>query len=253
MRRAWIGLAVLALPTLLLSLDLSVLYLALPRLSADLGADGVQQLWITDTYGFVVAGLLVTMGTVGDRIGRRRLLMIGAAVFALASVAAAFSTSVTTLIAARALMGVAGATLMLAVPVMLVLLVTAPVLLSEARSVEGGRLGALSVALSLATILPAVYGIKRLAESGWAPIPLLFLAAGPVFGVLFVRRRLRLPRPLLDVRLFRDRTFGSALTMTVFGGVFLAGSTLLVSQFLQLVHGLSPLRAACGWCLRSSR
>ena len=88
-RREWLGLAVLALPTLLLSLDVSVLYLALPHLSADLGADATQQLWILDIYSFLLAGFLVTMGTLGDRIGRRRLLLIGAVAFGLVSVLAA--------------------------------------------------------------------------------------------------------------------------------------------------------------------
>jgi MFS transporter, DHA2 family, multidrug resistance protein len=110
-RREWIGLAVLALPTVLISLDASVLYLALPRIGTDLGADGTQQLWILDIYSFVLAGLLVTMGTLGDRVGRRKLLLIGAACFGFASVVAAFSRSPEMLIAARALLGVAGATL----------------------------------------------------------------------------------------------------------------------------------------------
>ena len=77
-RKEWIGLAVLALPALLLSLDISALLLVLPQLSADLGAGTIEQLWITDIYGFMIAGFLVTMGTLGDRIGRRRLLLIGA-------------------------------------------------------------------------------------------------------------------------------------------------------------------------------
>src|SRR5215470_5305291 len=111
-RREWLGLAVLALPTLLLSLDVSVLYLALPRLSSDLGADSTQQLWILDIYSFMLAGFLVTMGTLGDRIGRRRLLLIGAAAFGVTSVLAAYSTSPEMLIAARALLGISGATLM---------------------------------------------------------------------------------------------------------------------------------------------
>src|SRR5918993_5295672 len=80
-RRTWLGLAVLALPTLLLSVDVSVLYLALPTLSKDLGADSTHQLWILDIYSFLLAGFLVTMGTLGDRIGRRRLLLIGAVAF----------------------------------------------------------------------------------------------------------------------------------------------------------------------------
>src|SRR5712671_7216601 len=110
-RREWIGLAVLALPCLLYSMDLTVLNLAVPQLSADLKPTSSQLLWILDIYGFMIAGSLITMGTLGDRIGRRRLLMIGAAAFGVTSVVAAFSNSPAMLIAARALLGVAGATL----------------------------------------------------------------------------------------------------------------------------------------------
>src|SRR5215213_11900134 len=109
--REWVGLAVLALPCLLYSMDLEVLYLAVPKLSADLGPTSSQLLWITDIYGFLLAGFLITMGTLGDRIGRRRLLLIGAGAFGLASLLAALSTSAEMLIAVRALLGVAGATL----------------------------------------------------------------------------------------------------------------------------------------------
>ena len=111
-RREWTGLAALSLPTLLLSIDTSVLYLALPPLSADLKANSVQQLWIMDIYGFMIAGLLITMGTLGDRIGYRRLLLTGAAVFGLASVLATFAHSAALLILARAVMGLAGAAIM---------------------------------------------------------------------------------------------------------------------------------------------
>ena len=109
--REWIGLGVLALPTLLVTMDLSVLFLAVPKLTRDLDPSSAQLLWITDIYGFLIAGSLLTMGTLGDRIGRRRLLLIGAATFAVASLVAAFSTSAVMLIAARALLGVAGGTL----------------------------------------------------------------------------------------------------------------------------------------------
>jgi DHA2 family multidrug resistance protein-like MFS transporter len=110
-RREWIGLAVIALPALLYSMDLTVLYLAVPAISADLDPSSSQLLWIVDVYGFLVAGSLITMGTLGDRIGRRRLLLIGATAFGAASVLAAFATSAAMLIAARALLGIAGATL----------------------------------------------------------------------------------------------------------------------------------------------
>ena len=110
-RREWIGLAVIALPCLLYSMDLTVLNLAVPHLSAALQPSAAQLLWIIDIYGFLVAGSLITMGTLGDRIGRRRLLMIGAAAFGIGSILAAFSTSAEMLIATRALLGLAGATL----------------------------------------------------------------------------------------------------------------------------------------------
>ncbi|GAA3772568.1 MFS transporter [Streptomyces chiangmaiensis] len=111
-RREWTGLAVLALPTMLIGLDMTVLHLAAPHISERLHPSGTELLWIVDIYGFMVAGFLATMGTLGDRIGRRRLLLIGAAAFAAASVLAACSSGVGMLIASRALLGVAGATLM---------------------------------------------------------------------------------------------------------------------------------------------
>jgi DHA2 family multidrug resistance protein-like MFS transporter len=295
-RREWIGLAVLALPTLLLALDMSVLYLALPHLAADLRPSSSQLLWIMDIYGFMIAGFLITMGTLGDRIGRRRLLMIGAAAFCAASVLAAYSTSAGMLIGSRTLLGIAGATLMpstlalisnmfkdpkqrgvaiavwmscfmggtavgpvvggallqafwwgaaflLGVPVMVLLLVTGPVLLPEYRSPGAGRLDLTSVALSLATILPIIFGLKELAKGGLAIAPLVALAAGAGVGVLFVRRQLRLPDPLLDLRLFRNRSFRAALATMSVGAVAMGGMFLFVSQYLQLVGELTPVRA----------
>src|SRR5438128_7974758 len=110
-RREWLGLGVLALACLLYVMDLTVLHLAVPSISAHLRPTSVELLWIIDVYGFMVAGFLITMGTLGDRIGRRRLLLIGAAAFGVASVIAAFSPTAEMLIATRALLGVAGATL----------------------------------------------------------------------------------------------------------------------------------------------
>src|SRR5512132_2859421 len=110
-RREWIGLAVLALACLLYAMDLTVLHLAVPSLSEDLQPSSSQLLWITDIYGFMVAGFRITVGTLGDRIGRRRLLLAGAAAFGAVSVLAALSTSPEQLIGSRALLGIAGATL----------------------------------------------------------------------------------------------------------------------------------------------
>jgi len=111
-RKEWTGLAVLLLPLLLVSMDVSVLYFAVPFISSSLAPSSTEQLWIFDIYGFVLAGLLITMGSLGDRIGRRRLLLIGALAFSLASLGAAYSHTAGQLIAARAIEGIAGATLM---------------------------------------------------------------------------------------------------------------------------------------------
>ena len=104
-RREWVGLVVLALGALVYVMDLTVLHLAVPKMSADLQPSSTELLWIIDIYGFFVAGALITMGSLGDRIGRRRLLLIGAAAFGVTSLLAAFSTSPEMLIFSRAALG----------------------------------------------------------------------------------------------------------------------------------------------------
>lgn len=110
--RAWLGLAVILGPVLLVSMDGSILFLAMPRISQALSPTADQALWILDIYGFAVGSLLVAFGSIGDRYGRLKLLMIGATVFGLGSAGAAFAPTPELLIACRALMGVAGATLL---------------------------------------------------------------------------------------------------------------------------------------------
>ncbi|RAY13760.1 MFS transporter [Actinomadura craniellae] len=110
--RKWATLAIGCLAVMVLAIDMTALHLAVPHLIRDLDPSATQILWIADVYGFVLAGLLVTMGYVGDRIGRRRLLLIGATAFAAASALTAYAGSAEQLIAARALLGVAGATIM---------------------------------------------------------------------------------------------------------------------------------------------
>jgi DHA2 family multidrug resistance protein-like MFS transporter len=300
-RRQWLALGVLALTALLLSLDVSVLYLALPELSADLGVTTTQQLWVLDIYSFVLAGFLVTMGAVGDRIGRRRLLLIGATAFGVASAFAAYASSPGELILWRAVLGIAGATLMpstmglirtiftdersmttaigiwfgafmggmavgplvgglllqhfwwgsaflLGVPFMVLLLVAGPRLLPESDRSTGTRVDLASAVLSLATILPVIHGFKELARGGDRGTAVLAAAFGLAMGVVFLRRQQRIDNPLVDLSLFRSRTFSTALAVMLLGGVVMAGVSYVSSQYLQLVAGLTPLSAGL-WML----
>jgi DHA2 family multidrug resistance protein-like MFS transporter len=299
--REWIALAVLTLPAMIVVMDLTVLHLAVPHLSADLMPSASQLLWITDIYGFVIAGFLIPMGSLGDRIGRRRLLLIGAAGFGVASVLSAYATSPEMLIAARALMGFAGATLkpstlslirnmfhddrqrtlavslwmmsfmvgasvgplvggallevfwwgsvfLVGVPVMVLLLVAGPVLLPEFRDPNAGRLDMLSSVLLLAAVLPMVYGIKKTVENGvgWPLVVAVVVGVGS--GVLFVRRQRTLRHPLLDLTLFRKRSYGVTIGVVTTASFVMIGLNLFIMQYLQLVHGLSPFRAGL-WVL----
>jgi MFS transporter, DHA2 family, multidrug resistance protein len=295
-RREWIGLAVIALPCLLYSMDLTVLYLAVPSLTADLEPSSTELLWMTDVYGFFLAGFLITMGTLGDRVGRRRLLLIGAAAFGVVSVLAAFSTSVEMLIVTRALLGVAAATLapstlslirnmfldpgqrtfaigvwatsfsvgaalgpllggllleffwwgsvfLLAVPVMLLLLTLGPRFLPEFRDPDAGRLDLVSAGLSIIAVLAVIYGLKEIAANGVENTGVLSIIVGLVVGALFVRRQQTLADPLIDIHLFRSRTFSASLAANTLSLAITFGIFLFIAQYLQLVLGYSPLEA----------
>jgi DHA2 family multidrug resistance protein-like MFS transporter len=182
-RREWVALAVIALPCLLYSMDLGVLYLALPSLSAALKPSPTQLLWISDIYGFLLAGFLLTMGILGDRIGRRRLLLIGAAMFGLASVLAAFATSVAMLIVARGLLGIAASTL-------------APSTLSLIRNMflddrqRTAAIGVWVMSFSAGAALGPALGGLLLHFFWWGSV---FLIAVPVMALLLVLGPMLLP------------------------------------------------------------
>ncbi|MET9290821.1 MFS transporter [Streptomyces sp. NPDC003077] len=300
--REWIGLAVLTCPALLIGLDFTVLHLVIPHLAVELRPSSVEMLWIVDIYGFVIAGMLIPMGALGDRIGRRRLLLIGSVLFALASVATAYATNPAMVIAARALLGLTGATLMpatlalvtnlfrddtqrrlaiavwstalsignaagpvvggamlehfwwgsvflLALPVMAVMLVLTPMVVPEYKDAEAtGRIDMTSVGLLMTSLITIVYGIKEIAKSGVGLVPLAAIAVGIVVGVIFLRRQGKLPDPLLDLALFARRRFSVNIGAQLVSLFALGAFQFFLMLYLQMVLGLSPLKAGM-WTL----
>lgn len=296
-RQRWVGLAVLVLAVTLVALDATVLSLALPSISETLHPSGTQLLWIGDSYSFVLAGLLVSMGALSDRIGRKKLLLIGSTAFGAASLLAAYAPTAGWLILARALLGIAGATIMpstlslirslfpdarerataigiwgagatagaalgpvvggvllehfwwgsvflLNLPILALLLALGAWLLPESKDPSPGRWDVLSVLLSMTGVIGVVYAIKEAAAGGlghW-PVPVTF-ALGTLALTAFVRRQLRLPTPLLDVRLFTDPRFTAAVLGSLASLIGLSGAIFFMSQYLQLVRGYSPLTA----------
>jgi DHA2 family multidrug resistance protein-like MFS transporter len=296
-RREWAGLAVLMIPVLLISIDNTVLGFAIPAISTGLHPTGTQLLWIVDIYALMLAGLLVAMGSLGDRLGRRKLLLIGSAGFGAASLLAAFSTSAEMLIIARALLGVFGATLMpstlslirnifdhekdrriaiatwaamfsggaalgpilggfllehfhwssiffINLPLIALFIPAAALLLPESRDPNPGRFDPFSIILSMLTLAPLVFSIKHSLASGadilfWASLSVAIIA-----GVSFVLRQLAAANPMLDVRLFANSVFTSAVVSNLLSVMGLAGFLYFGTQLLQLVLGLSPVDAA---------
>ncbi|MER5885842.1 MFS transporter [Streptomyces sp. NPDC001941] len=292
----WLALAVLALAVLLVAVDATVLGLATPFLSEDLKPSGTQLLWIGDVYSFVIAGLLVSMGSLGDRIGRKKLLLTGAVAFGAVSLLNAYATTPEMMIAARALLGVAGATLMpstlalirnlfhdprerslaigvwgamasagaavgpvvggfllehfwwgsvflINLPVMAVLVLVGVKLIPESKNPAPGPWDLASVALSLIGMIAVVYAVKEAAAKGFGADVALSAVVGVAALTWFVRRQLRLPAPLLDMRLFRNRGFSAAVLADLLTILGLAGLVFFLSQYFQLVQGRQPFEA----------
>uniref|UniRef100_A0AAU1HTB4 MFS transporter n=1 Tax=Streptomyces sp. NBC_00180 TaxID=2903632 RepID=A0AAU1HTB4_9ACTN len=303
-RREWTALGVLMLPLLLVSMDVSVLYFAVPSISADLAPSGTQQLWIFDIYAFVLAGLLMTMGSLGDRIGHRRLLLIGAAAFGAASLLAAYANSAEMLIAARAILGIGGATLMpstmamlrtmftdpaqrakaigvwsgvmtagialgsvmsgvlvehfwwgsvflVNLPAMALLLILGPLLLPESKNPSPDRFDWLSVPLSMAAVLPVIYGLKEIPSEGFNVRYVVSITVGLLFAVLLVHRQRTAASPMISPALFRGRGFAPSVVLNLVCMFGVMGSAYFTTQYLQSVLGKGALEAAL-WALLPS-
>ena len=293
--KQWWGLAVLVTPSTLLFMMLTILFVAAPSMAQDLNPTGTQLLWILDIYGFVMAGFLVAMGVLGDRVGKRLLMVIGAIVFAVISVVASLTTDPSLMVAWRALIGLGAAmmvpstlglifvlfadarqrgvaigvwaggisagvalgpllsglllevfgwqaTFLVAVPIMALVAIGAPLLLPEHRDTTA-RIDLFSALLLVAGLLAIIYAIKRFAAQEPAGPSIGLIAAGVLIGLWFVIRQLRAERPLLDVRLFANRTVSGALAVFLLAAAALGGIYSLFTQYLQQVQGLSPLEA----------
>lgn len=225
--REWVGLGVLALAALVYVMDLTVLHLAVPAISQDLHPSSAQLLWIIDIYGFTVAGFLVTMGALGDRVGRRKLLLVGAAAFGLISILSAVSTSPEMLIAGRALLGVAGATI-------------APSTLSLIFNMfqdPGQRARAIAIwisAFSAGSAIGPIVGGILLEYFWWGSV---FLIALPVMGLLLVLGPIVLPE-------YRDPKAGRLdLVSAVMSLVAVLALVFGLKQIAQDGIGVVPLAA----------
>ncbi|MFE3254021.1 MFS transporter [Streptomyces sp. NPDC059209] len=296
-KRRWSLLTVVSAGLLLITLDNSILYAALPTLVEDLGASSSESLWIINAYPVVMAGLLLGSGTLGDRVGHRRMFLIGLAVFGAASVAAAFSSGPEALIAARGLLAVGAASMMPAtlalirvtfddererniaiavwgslavvgsalgpiigglllrsfwwgsvfivnVPVVVAAIVATVILAPPNDADSSKRWDLLSSLLALVALVGLVLAIKEAAKTDPSPsVIALAVMAAALGGRAFARRQRRLPHPLLDFTIFRNRAFLAGVLAAGFSMFAIAGIQLITTQRFQLVEGFTPLRA----------
>lgn len=293
----WSLLVTVAAGLLLITLDNSILYTALPTLTDELGASSAESLWIINAYPLVMAGLLLGAGTLGDRVGHRRMFLIGLVVFGAASLLAAFAPNPAVLIAGRAVLAVGAAAMMPATLALIRLAFTdvrernIAIAVWGSLSVVGSALGPIAGGLLLrhfwwgsvflvnvpvvvvafvATLVVAprgvpdptkqwdllsslqamvglvglVVAIKELAKTSpsWPVLGVAVVVAGVGFSA-FARRQRRLPYPLLDFSIFRNRAFSSGVLTAGVAMFAVGGIQLVTTQRFQLVAGFTPLAA----------
>lgn len=292
----WVAVLAASLPMFITTLDNLVMTSALPVVQADLGSSVSQLSWFMNAYSLVFATFMLLAATLGDRVGRRRVMLGGIAIFMLGSIGAALSTSSEALIAARAVQGLGAAAIM---PLSLTLLASAvpaskraaaigiwggvsglgvalgPVVggavvegiswqaifwlnvpitllalplvvrgLQESRSATAGRLDVLGTALLGGAVFAGIWGIVHGNDDGWAsPVVLTTLVLGAVLLTAYLGWARTRRDAILPLRLFRSRSFTVANVIALTFTIGMFGAVFLLSQYLQVVQGYSPLEA----------
>jgi EmrB/QacA subfamily drug resistance transporter len=292
--RRWLILSVLCFSLLVIVLDNSILNVALPSIVRELHASNSQLEWMVDAYTLVFAGLLLTMGSIGDKFGRRPALQAGFLVFGAGSLLSALSGSADQLIASRAFMGIGGALIMPAtlsiitnifpaderpkaigvwaatagvgvalgpliggallerfywgsiflvnLPIVAIGLVAGLFLIPNSKDPRAPRLDLVGAALSIAALSTLLYAVIEAPTKGWtATSTLAFFAVGGVLLTLFIGWERRVSDPMLDTRFWRNPRFSgasAAITITFFA---MFGALFVLTQYLQFVHGYTPL------------
>jgi EmrB/QacA subfamily drug resistance transporter len=294
--RRWAILVVLVVSLFVVMLDNTILNVALPTIQAELAASPSRQQWIVDAYILVFASLLFTMGVLGDRFGRRRLLLFGLISFGLASLLAAMSQTSGQLVASRALMGIGAAAIMpstlsiitnvfppaergraigvwagisgigiaagpivggallehfwwgsvflVNVPVVIIGTIAVIAVVPESKDPRPGRPDPLGVLLSIVGLTALVYGIIEGPVHGWTdPVVLASIVGGIALLAVFVVEQYRSTHPSFDVRLFANRAFSASAGAVALVFFALMGVTFVLTFYLQLLKGYSPLQA----------
>jgi MFS family permease len=257
----WRGLVFLCLSLLVISLDNTVVNVALPSIAKQLGGSDTDLQWIVAAYILVFAALLLTMGALGDRIGRKRVLQFGLLWFGAGSLLAALSPSTGMLIASRAFLGVGSAlgplvgglllqvfdwkaVFLINLPVIAVALIGGAVTITESKDTHARPFDIPGVFLSILGLFALVYGIIQAGITSWTDLHVLpALGAAAVLLGLFALWESRAPHAMLPAAFFKNRSFSAANAALVLVMFAMYGSIFFLSQYLQSVQGYSALAA----------
>jgi EmrB/QacA subfamily drug resistance transporter len=289
----WWALVGIVVSVLVLGFDLTILNVALPTMAADIGASTSELQWIVDSYAVVFAACMLPAGLLGDRFGRRKLLVTGLGIFLLGSVVGVFADTPSMVIAARTVMGVGGALVMplalsvipslfsaedrtkaigavtagasigmplgpllggwlldnfwwgsiflINIPLVAIGIVTCMLLIPETRDPSAPRVNVISAALSIIGLGALVFGVIEAPGRGWSDALVLTSLVGSVvlLAALVLRER-QTERPMLDISLLSNRSFGWNTVVAVVVTLVVTGLLFVLPQYLQAVQGNDP-------------